>query len=133
GGGPRVRVLANEGHTVLADFVGIDDPTFRGGARAALGDLNHDGVPDLVVSAGYGGGPRIAGFNGAALLTGQPIKLFNDFFAFEPTLRNGAFVALGDVNGDGIADLVTAGGPGGGPRVQILSGQNLVQSGQRVT
>ncbi len=132
GGGPRVRVLANEGQTVLADFFGIDDPSFRGGARAALGDLNHDGVPDLIVAAGYGGGPRIAGYNGAALLTGQPIKLFNDFFAFEPTLRNGVFVALGDLNGDGFADLVTAGGPGGGPRVQILDGQNLIQSGHQV-
>jgi subtilisin family serine protease/subtilisin-like proprotein convertase family protein len=131
GGGPRVRVLADAGQTVLADFFGIDDPNFRGGARATVGDLNHDGTPDLIVAAGYGGGPRIAGYNGAALRTGQEVKLFADFFAFEPTLRNGAYVALGDFTGDGFADLVTAGGPGGGPRVQVLDGQTLINTGQR--
>jgi subtilisin family serine protease/subtilisin-like proprotein convertase family protein len=131
GGGPRVRVFANGGQTVLADFYGIDDPNFRGGLRPALGDLNHDGTPDLVVSAGYGGGPRIAGYDGAALAAGRPVKLFADFFAFEPTLRNGAFVAVGDISGNGFADLVTAGGPGGGPRVQIFDGQTLVTTGSQ--
>src|SRR5204862_3245733 len=83
GGGPRVRVLANEGQTVIADFFGIDDPAFRGGARAAVGDVNHDGTPDVVVAAGFGGGPRIAGFDGNALRNGQQVKIFADFFAFE--------------------------------------------------
>lgn len=29
---------------------------------------------------------------------------------------NGAFIATGDVNGDGFAELIAGGGPGGGPR-----------------
>jgi hypothetical protein len=129
GGGPRVRVLSGVDGSPLADFFGIEDPNFRGGARAALGDANNDGTPDLIVAAGFGGGPRVAGFDGKSVLAGHPAHLFNDFFVFEQTLRNGVFVTSGDLNGDGFADVILGGGPGGGPRVLALSGKDLVQSG----
>ncbi|HET6574576.1 MAG TPA: FG-GAP-like repeat-containing protein, partial [Fimbriiglobus sp.] len=72
GGGPRVRVFDGASLVVndpvaLTDFFAIDDPAFRGGARPALGDVNGDGTPDLVVSAGFGGGPRVALFDGKSL------------------------------------------------------------------
>ena len=44
-------------------------------------------------------------------------------------MRNGIFVAAGDINGDGFAELVADGDPGGGPRVFILDGKSLVQTG----
>jgi hypothetical protein len=115
----------------FARFLGIDDPAFRGGARAALGDVSGDGTPDLVVSAGFGGGPRIALFNGADLAAGSntPGRLTTDFFAFEPELRNGAYVSAGDIDGDGFADLAFGGGPGGAPRVRVVSGQGLATVG----
>ncbi|MBN9522783.1 VCBS repeat-containing protein [bacterium] len=129
GGGPRVTVftLNPDGSTAtLANFLGIDDVNFRGGARAALGDVNGDGTPDVVVAAGFGGGPRTAIFTGQSVLGGAPVRLVADFFAFPGSdainLRNGSFVATGDVTGDGFADLVFGGGPGGAPRVFILSG-----------
>ena len=129
GGGPRVRIFRSGDPTqVVADFLGIADAKFRGGARAAVGDVNGDGVGDLGVAAGFGGGPRVAVFNGTTL-GGTPTTLFNDFFAFENTLRNGVFLALGDVDGDGRADIVAGGGPGGGPRVTVFNGATLVSSG----
>ena len=134
GGGPRVTVFrlpAGGTLTVAANFLGIDDANFRGGARTAVGDVNGDGVPDLAVAAGFLGGPRVALFNGATLLTTRG-KLVNDFFAFPgadaETLRNGAFVSIGDVTGDGFGDLIFGGGPGGAPRVFVLSGA-LVSAG----
>jgi hypothetical protein len=133
GGGPRARVFDGNGFGQLADFLGIDDPNFRGGARAAIGDVNHDGFGDLVVAAGFGGGPRVSVWDGRGLVGGQQANLFPDFFIFggsdAQTLRNGAFIAAGDVNGDGYADLVAGGGPGGGPRVLIVDGKGLVQNG----
>jgi uncharacterized protein (TIGR03118 family) len=129
GGGPRVVVfdLVEDAIGVRANFFGIDDPAFRGGARSAVGDLNADGTLDLVVAAGFGGGPRVAVFEGVSVLAGStPVKLVNDFFAFPgsdaTTLRNGVFVTAGDFDGDGTADLAFGGGPGGGPRVLVISG-----------
>ena len=117
GGSGRVTVFSGANGAVLANFFGIDDPNFRGGARVSVADVNGDGTPDLIVAAGQGGGPRVAVFDGKSLAGGAtPTRLTSDFFAFEPTLRDGAFVSAGDFTGDGKADLVLSGGPSGGPR-----------------
>src|SRR5205823_3460589 len=101
GGGPRVLVYDGRGFALAANFFGIDDPNFRGGARAAVGDINGDGRADLVVAAGFGGGPRVAVYDGRTVIGGPfPTRLFNDIFVFEQSLRNGVFVAAGDVDGD---------------------------------
>jgi hypothetical protein len=127
-GGPRVTVFRGGDFAVVANFFGIDDPAFRGGARAAVGDVNGDGFGDLVVSAGFGGGPRVAVFDARSLSAG-PSRLVPDFFLFEPGLRNGCYVAVGDVDGDGRADLIGGGGPGGGPRVLVVPGGELLRAG----
>jgi uncharacterized delta-60 repeat protein len=138
GGGPRVVVFSyadvipavvGASHAQFRqNFFGLDDASFRGGARVALGDVNGDGTPDLAVSAGFLGGPRVVIFDGRSVFT-TPTRLVSDFFAFPGddvvTLRNGAVVALGDVDGDGKAELIAGGGPGGAPRIVILSGAKL--------
>jgi hypothetical protein len=129
-GGPRVEVYRGGDFALVANFFTFtDDPNFRGGARAAAGDLNGDGFAELVISAGFGGGPRIAVYDGKALAGGDQVHLVPDFFLFEPALRNGAYVAVGDVNGDGLADVIGGGGPGGGPRVLVVSGKELLSAG----
>jgi len=140
GGSSRTRVLdgavivaAGKGYNgstgVVADFFAIQDPNFFGGARAGVGDINNDGFADLAISAGFGGGPRIAGYSGKGISSASQVKLFADFFAFSGTdpntLQDGAYVAVGDLNGDGFADVATGAGEGGGPRVQIYSGKAI--------
>ena len=137
GGGPVVAVyrgteLAAGRATEAARFFGIDDPAFRGGARPALGDIDGDGRADLVLSAGFLGGPRVAVYDGPSVLAGRPRRLVNDFFAFEDTLRNGAYVAVADVTGDGRADLFFGGGPGGAPRVRVLDGAGFLAAGPAI-
>ncbi len=136
-GGPRVTIFSMATGTlqVRANFFGIDDASFRGGARSAIGDVNNDGTADLAIVAGFGGGPRTALFNGTTLF-GTPTRLINDFFAFPGsdavTLRNGVYVAIGDVDGDRFGDLIFGGGPGGAPRLFILSGATVMAFGPGV-
>jgi hypothetical protein len=126
GGGPRVVIYDGRTGQTIADFFGIEDTAFFGGVRVATGDLNADGVADLAVSAGNGGAPRIAVYNGISIRAGQrPAHLVGDFFAFSSDLRTGAFVTIGDLNGDFYDDLIIGAGNGGGPRVQVFDGRSL--------
>ena len=130
GGGPRVRVFSGNGFGQIADFFGIDDPNFRGGARTAVGDVDGDGRPDLIVAAGPGGGPRVAVYRGATLAAAGGPKLCSDFMAFESSFRRGVSLAAADLDHDGRADVIVAGGPGGGPRVSVFGGGGLVSDRQ---
>jgi hypothetical protein len=94
-------------------------PGFIGGLRVALGDVNADGVLDIVTAPGPGGGPHVLVFDGVSL------GVLASFYAYHPSFGGGVFVAAADVNGDGRADIVTGAGAGGGPHVQVFSGANL--------
>ena len=115
GGGPRVRVYDAVTKEVLFDQF-VYDPGFTGGVRVATGDVTGDGVPDLIVAAGTGGGPHIQVFDG---ITFQRVA---SFFAYESSFRGGSFVSVGDLNGDGVGDIVVGSGLGGGPLVKVFDG-----------
>ncbi len=48
----------------------------------------------------------------------------NRFHAYEPSFGGGVRVAMADVTGDGVMDVVTAPGSGGGPVVKVFDGAN---------
>ncbi len=112
----QYRVIGVDG-TDLGDITPFSDG-FSGEVRTAVGDVTGDFRPDLIVAAGPGGGSRVRVFDGVTL---APVA---DFFAFEPTFRGGVYVAAGDVNRDGHADIVVGAGEGGGPVVKVFDGHN---------
>src|SRR5262245_46886996 len=62
GGPPRVAVYLS-GSAQIANFLAFD-PAFTGGVRVAVGDVDGDGIDDIVVGAGPGGGPHVKVFKG---------------------------------------------------------------------
>jgi hypothetical protein len=117
GGGPEVKVIDPANGILKMDFFAYN-PAFGGGVRVAVGDVNGDGVPDIITGPGPGGGPEIKVFDGAS---GAVIR---DFFAFSPNFTSGVFVATGDVNGDGFSDIIVGADAGGGPQVSVFSGKD---------
>src|SRR5262249_54964448 len=110
GGGPDVKVFLALSDQPLFSFFAYD-MNFTGGVRVAVGDVNGDGVVDIVTAAGPGGGPNITVLNGK-----DGTQLLN-FFAYDQNFTGGVFVAAGDVNGDGRADIICGADRGGGPNV----------------
>lgn len=96
---------------------------YSGGIRVATGDLTGDGVDDLIISSDRAGG-EIKVYDGV----GQ--KLIAEFSAFSATSKGGAFIALGDVTGDGRIDLVAGSGAGNRSLVRVFRGQDVISAGK---
>jgi len=97
----------------LASFRAFE-AEFKGGLFVAAGDVNGDGFKDVIAGTGAGDAPRVKVFSGA---TGAQLL---DFVAAEEGVTGGVQVAAADFDLDGDADIVTAAGKGGPPRVRVF-------------
>ena len=121
GNEPRVTVIDAETGLEKFSFLAFN-AGFKGGVRVAVGDVNGDGIPDIVVSAGPGGGSEVRVFNGATGL--RFAGSLGSFFAFQGN-NTSVFVAVGDVNLDGLADIIT-GSESGDPIVKVFDAYKLL-------
>jgi FG-GAP repeat len=115
--GGHVKIFDGQTGALLNSFFAFD-LGFTGGAHVAAGDVNGDGVSDIVVGAGPGSvGGHVKVFDGSTQ------ALLHTFLAYGPSFAGGIFVAAGDVNGDGFSDIVTGAGDGApGGHVKAFSG-----------
>jgi len=114
GGGPHVKVYENSTAVQRFNFFPYE-PTFTGGVRVAVGDVNNDGVDDVVTIPASGGSARLKVFSG------RDGEVLVDQIVFDAAFRGGGFVAVGDYNGDGRKDIIVGAGAGGGPRVSVFT------------
>jgi len=122
----QIVVGADEGgQSIAARYFAVNSPMpsspyspgFQGGVRVAVGDVNGDGVADIITGPGPGAAPHVKVFDGTNN------QLIHSFFAYSPSFAGGVFVAAGDINGDGAADIITGAGPGAGPHVKVFDGR----------
>jgi hypothetical protein len=126
GGAPGKVRFYNPDNTLVVDFAPF--PGFTGVINVAVGDVNGDGYQDLIAAAGNGN-PDVRVFSGKGLSEnpGNPnAALLVQFFAYGLNFNVGANVAVGDVNDDGFADVVT-GASVGNPDVRVFSGKDIAE------
>lgn len=133
GGGKNYIVTGNksgQAHVRIYDLKGniVNDgcypfpPQHLGGVNVGVGNVQGGKSQEIVVAAGFGGGPHVRIFSNNCTL------LHPGFFAYEEHLRIGVNMAVGDVNGDGRAEIITGAGPGGGPHVRIFNNDGTLMS-----
>ncbi len=90
-------------------------PGWNGGLRVAQGDVTGDNIDDLVVVPTAGGAPNVVVINGDTLATAA------SFYAFAAGYKGGLTVAVGDLTGDRVGDIVI--GSGGGAQSTVATFQ----------
>ena len=117
GGGPHIRLLNSSGLRQTQFY--SEDLDYRNGLVVAAGDTTGDGADEVIVGHGSGSDPQIKVFNQEGIFQSQ-------FFAYSQTFKGGLSLASGDINGDGLDEIITGAGPGGGPHVRIFDRQGNV-------
>ncbi len=113
-GQPIVRVFDAKGK-LKSQFMAYDSKS-KSGVSVAVGDVNGDNQNEIITSSGFGSEPLVKVFDYKG-------KLKKQFMAYDKSFKGGVSIAVGDVNGDNLLDIVTAPGFGGGPHIRIWSGQ----------
>jgi subtilisin family serine protease len=115
---PFVRVVDMNG--VISSSFLVFEPNFTGGVEVAAGDVDGDGEVELVVAPQSDRDPIIRIYN----LNGQKE---NEFYAFNTKYIHGLNIAVGDVDGDNVAEIVAAANGDILPKVKIFNGAGVLE------
>jgi hypothetical protein len=126
GSPPLVRVFNGATGALVLQFYAFD-PSINVGVTIAVGNVSGDGYADIVTGTS-GGNPDVRVFSGKDIATGTfnaaGSSMLAHWFSYGVSFNVGANVAVGDVNGDGYADIVT-GATAGNPHVKVYSGRDI--------
>jgi hypothetical protein len=117
-----VQVFASNGVTQLFQ-VPLTSVPFRNGVRfTTLGDVNNDGVNDLILVPQRAGKPPLV-----QVYSGATGALLFSFLAFSANQHGRMLVGVADVNSDGFADILLQMTVGGRTSRRVLSGRDLAR------
>ncbi len=96
------------------EVIGLLSPDLTSVGSLAIGDLGTDGTSEILVATGYGTPTEIVALRKDGSRIGS-------FTPYNPAFTGGASVALCDLDRDGLNEIVTGAGFGGGPHVRVFS------------
>ncbi len=114
GGGPFIRVYDGVDGALLRT-VPIFENTFRGGLYVDVKDALGTGYAQILVGAGFTGGPRVS------LYDFVQDKVVLNYFAYDSALRGGVAVFLSDLRGGEQFQILTTSGTNGAPAVSVFN------------
>ena len=122
----QVRVFKYESGAIIDTGINFNAFRVKGGVNIATGDVDGDGIPELITAAGANknAGPEVRVWK--INTSGVPWSIIDTgihFVAFAG--RYGAGVATGDLNGDGICEIIVTSGPdpnGGSNMIKVFNG-----------
>jgi len=110
---PFVRAVNYFGE-IISSFIAFDS-NFRGGVNVSAGDTDGDGEVEIVVVPQSGYSPIVKIFNTSG-------KLEKQFMAYNENYKNGINVEVGDLDNDGMSEIVLAPHNNIMPKVKIFDG-----------
>lgn len=117
---PQVKIFSLDGKLVGA-FLAYEKK-FRGGVKLVVANTNgraEHNKDEIIVVPGKGREPLVKIFNNYAQVQKQ-------FLAYNSNWRSGFSLAAGDLNNDGVAELVFGANAGAAPHVRIFDGRGTI-------
>ncbi|MGH6735035.1 MAG: multicopper oxidase domain-containing protein [Methyloceanibacter sp.] len=115
-----VNVYDGAGDKLVATTIPFE--TFEGTPSASMGDVNGDGVFDLIVGAGEGHAPEVAVYSGKA--EGDKAAFETEltrFEAFDSKATGGVTIASDQIDGGTSDNIIVGSGPGTPSEVKVFT------------
>ncbi|MFA6525162.1 MAG: FG-GAP-like repeat-containing protein [Patescibacteria group bacterium] len=107
----HVKVFNKDGG-LLTQFMGYAS-TFMGGVKTYAGDVDGNGINEIVVLPDTNGSAHARVFD-------KDGNLLSQFFAYPSAIKGSFSAAVGDLDGDGVAEISFGPGSGLGPQVRVF-------------
>ena len=116
-----VKVFDGHGDRLIATVTPF--PDFYGTPSVAIGDVNADGIYDLIVGAGKGHAPDVVAYSGAPN-GGKPFSTeLARFQAFDAAQTGGVSVASTQIDGRSADNIIAGSGAGTTDQVRVFSSE----------